>query len=373
MEQITPSAVETTTEVTEQNVAQEVVATTTTETQNAPEVKTEVTSEQKTETSNEGTAEKVVTPQAETTTIVTPKKSVEELLAEHGYGDELEIIKKSKETIAKEIEETEKPFNETKAWADLIEFSAKNKLATQDDFIAHKEINKQSNETLAFNKFKSDYVPSELEKYLEPAELEEVIRSAYNEKFYIDSDNETLKKIGQQEISAIADSERKPINDKILTVQNRMLTSAMTQQHKIATEEFAKTAQKSTVEFTNEKGETVVVETESTPAVKFEEVAEFLNSEDGQPVLKVLFEAFRTNREAGDKAFGEFLTAKYSNQTIKETQSQIAKSSYEKGLEAGKALAVGSKNPFNSKENQINGINTQEEPVREYTSSKYSS
>lgn len=375
MEQTTQSTVDTTTEVAAQTDTQVVDNTATVDTQTATET-TEATSEEtntentSTETKTELPKEVVQTTTQETTT-TTAKKSLEELLAEHGYAEELEIIKKTKESAAKEVEAIEKPFNETKAWADLIEFGAKNKLATQEDFIAHKEINKQSNDTLAFNKFKAEYVPNEFENELEPTELEDAIKEAFNEKFFVNSENENLKKIGQQEIAALAEIERKPINDKILTVQNRMLSSAMAKQHKIATEEFSKNPQKTTTEFINEKGETVSVEVETAPTVKFEEVSEFLSSDEGQPILKVLFEAFRTNKEAGDKAFGEFLTAKYGGQISQQNNSQIAKSAYEKGLEVGKALAVGTKDSFNSKENIINGINANEEPVREYSGGKY--
>jgi hypothetical protein len=82
------------------------------------------------------------------------KKTIEELLAEHGYKEELDIISKAKEQKAHETQETEKPFSETKAWADTVSFAAKNKLATQEDFIEHKRISGLSDEELAFSKYK---------------------------------------------------------------------------------------------------------------------------------------------------------------------------------------------------------------------------
>lgn len=297
------------------------------------------------------------------------KKTIEELLAEHGYKEELDIISKAKEQKAHETQETEKPFSETKAWADTVSFAAKNKLATQEDFMEHKRISGLSDEELAFSKYKLEHQSDEDYEDLSTSELEDTLRAEFNEKYFIGAENEMAQKIGQTELKKLADEIRKPINDKILSVQSRMITNAMSDDHRAMTESIAKTPLKKTIEIVNNKGEKEAIEVEFTPKVDFSEVAEYLKSDEGSPILNVLYDTYKGNREQGMNAFKDFLETRYSSQNVQ----SIAQSLYEKGLAVGKSLAVGSKTPFNSKENFIKGVPQSDAPIREYRGGRYTS
>lgn len=300
------------------------------------------------------------------------KKSLQEILAENGHGEDYELLQQLKSNKQKEIEEKEKPFIETKEWAKIVEFSAQNKLATADDFLQHKSINAEKNEVLAFNKFKAEYQPSEYEQDLTPAELEEAIKESFNEKYFIGNDNETLKKAGEKEIEAIANEIRKPINDKILSAQNTFATTAMYQQHKTALEEFNKTAQTVSAVVKNADGQEETISFEITPELTQAEVDSFLKSEEGSPVLNEIFKAFVTNREHGDKGYGAILNFLHQQKSQAIIAQKSMQTAYEKGLEKAKDLSVGAKQPFNSKENSAQMVDTKDEPVRQYKSTKYS-
>jgi len=143
-EQAAPQATTTTTETAAGTVDTETTAT------------PESTSAAPTETSTEEQGSETATPQA---VAPAPKKSIEDILKENGYEEELQVLQNAKQQKQKEAEEAEKPFSETKEWAALIDFSAKNKLANADDFIEHKKINAESNQTLAFEKLlQKDYL-----------------------------------------------------------------------------------------------------------------------------------------------------------------------------------------------------------------------
>jgi len=355
-EQAAPQATTTTTETAAGTVDTETTAT------------PESTSAAPTETSTEEQGSETATPQA---VAPAPKKSIEDILKENGYEEELQVLQNAKQQKQKEAEEAEKPFSETKEWAALIDFSAKNKLANADDFIEHKKINAESNQTLAFEKFKSEFVAPEGSEELEASELNELITEQFNEKFFINSENEALKKIGEKELESFANEVRKPINEKIAVAQNRFATTAMYQQHQKALTEFNKNPQTITTKFKDDAGNEIELSVDITPTLEQAEVDTYLKSEEASPVLKMIFESFTKDREQGDKGYGAVLSYLHQQKSKDIISQKIAEKAYEKGLEKAKGLAAGAKKPFNSKENATPETTSEEKPLRQYSGGKF--
>ncbi len=324
-----------------------------------------------TETPTETSTENVIAKTEVIATTDATKKTFEELAKEHGFDAELELLKQARANKEKELAEQEKPFEDTKAFAEKVEFASKNKLAVQDDFIQHIELNKEKDEVLAFNKFKSEFIPDEDEELLNEFELAEVIKEKFNDKYDLESENEKLKKAGLKEIAEIANEIRKPINDKINSVNERMLVSAMSQQHQSAIAEFNKNAKNLTTTIKDAEGNEVEIVAEITPTIDAKEIQAFLSSDEGTPVFDILFTAFSQSREAGDKAFGDFLNTQYAQKNKAVEAQKIAENAYNLGLAKGKEMGVGAKAPFNSKENSINLNNNNGEPLREYSGGKF--
>jgi len=355
---------------TQQSVDQQATTTTTASTE-ANIVDTNIENESaKSENVEQQQTDVIVNGETTTNTTAT-KKSLEEILKENGYEEEIKIIQTAKEAKQKEIEEQEKPYSEAKEWAELISFSAKNKIANSDDFIEHKKINSEKNETLAFNKFKSEFVAPEGSEELDADELNELIVEQFNEKFFIGSENETLRKFGEKELESFANEVRKPINEKIATAQNRFASEAMYQQHQKALAEFNKNPQTVKAIVKDESGADIEIAVEITPSLEQSEVDAYLKSDEGNPVLKMVFQSFIEDREKGDKGYGAVLTYLNEVKSKEIINQKIAETAYQKGLEKAKEYGIGAKAPFSSKENSTQSADTTEEPVREFKSNKY--
>lgn len=356
--QVTPSAETATT--TETTQPQTVDSTTQTGTETTATTNTEIINENQTThtTTNEQTT-------------IPAKKSYEEILREHGYEEELSLLQNAKAQKQKEAEEAEKPFTEAKEWAQIIDFSAKNKIATADDFIEHKRLNSEKNETLAFNKFKAEFQPNEIESQLDEAELQQLIREQFNEKYFIWSDNPTLKATSDKLLEEAANEVRKPINEKILKAQNHFATTEMYKQHQAALSEFNKTTQTISGVVKNEDGTEETISFEVTPNLSQSEVDSFLKSEENNLIIRELFKAFSINREHGDKGYGAILNHLHKEKIQNEITQKSMQIGYERGLEKGKEMGIGAKNPFNSKENSQQHLETQDEPVRQFKSNLY--
>lgn len=368
---VAETQVENNVENTQQGTEQQTETTTTATTTEATSTETENTVIGAEATTTE-TAKAETTTQTETVKVEPTKKTFEELAKEFGFENELEILNEAKAQKQKQKEEEEKPYSEAKEWAELISFSAKNKLADSNDFIEHKKINAEKNETLAFNKFKAEFVAPEGADALEPSELQELIVEQFNEKYFIGSDNPTLQKTGEKLLEEVANEVRKPINEKILTAQNRFATTAMYQQHQTALNEFNKTAQTVSAVVKDADGKEETISFEVTPELTQAEVDTYLKSEEGNEVLNLIFKSFTASREAGDKGYGAVLTHLHQQKVQDKIIQQGIQLGYEKGLEAGKALGVGAKAPFNSKENSTQSVEAKDEPVRQFKSTKYS-
>lgn len=296
------------------------------------------------------------------------KKTLEEILAEHGYTEEINVIKQHREAKVKEQIEKEKPYQETKEFADIVKYASENKLATLEDFKTFDEIKTKKDKDIAFEIFKKEYTPDEFESEFSEDELNNIIQEKFEEKYHLNSDDETLKELGVKKLSEIAEKVRKPFVEKIETVQNSIIANQMYKSHLTAIEEFNKNIHKQSITIKDGDGEDINIEVENTDIIDPKEIQKILkDTDEGRLVLNTLFETYKKDKSKADEAFGQFISNIHNKNSQQKILESIANSAYEKGLEKGKSMGVGHIAPFNSKkiENDIT-INNKTAKINNY-------
>jgi hypothetical protein len=305
-----------------------------TTTQEVEEIQTEVApTEQVVETttaSTEATTEIVDTP---IETPVAPQQivSFEDGLKDFGFTkEELAELKAKREA---EKAEAEKPIKEQSEWAEKVQFGITNKLITKEDLDTHTIISKKDDIALVFENFEF-----ENEDDLEGSELEQAKLEAFNEIYNQSSTNEKAKAKGLEALRIEANNLRNSVNEKINKVNSDYT------EHKISQNFF--NDRQAVLNELNEKGFKEIIEVEG---VKLEvnipvqttekEVREMLTSDEGATVLKFMRDVYKNNQEGAKQVFRELIINKNKSQAI-------AKTAYEAGLEAGKALNAGATAPF---------------------------
>lgn len=274
---------------------------------------------------------------AEVETPVAPQQivSFEDGLKDFGFTkEELAELKAKRDA---EKAETEKPLQEQTEWAQKVQFGIQNKLITKEDLDTHTIVSKKADKDLVFEAFEFDN-----EDDLEGDELVEAKLEAFNDEYNLNSHNERAKAKAEQALKLEAEKIRSQISEKINKVnteyQESVISNNFLKDRQLVLDDLNKNGYAETIEVEGVKLEVKI------PVTTTElEVREMLTSDEGVAVLKLMRDVYKDNQEGAKQVFRELIINKNKSQAI-------AKTAYEAGLEAGKAMNVGATAPFNPRQ-----------------------
>jgi hypothetical protein len=277
--------------------------------------------------------------------------SFEDGLKDFGFTKE-ELVEMKAAREAKKAE-AEKPIKEQSEWADKVQFGIQNKLITKEELESHTILSTKKDIDLLFEAFEYD---NEFE--YEGEDLENAKMEAFNEVYNIDSSNAKAKAKGEQLMKVDAEALRASISEKINAVNSAYVENKISKEfYNDRNEVLADLNKNGYSEKINIDG--VDIEVNIPVATTESEIREFLTSDNGAPILKLMRDVYKDNKEGAKQMFKEYLI------NANKTQA-VAKTAYEAGLEAGKATSIGATAPFNSKQVlQTNASNTTEDQQKQ--------
>lgn len=140
-----------------------------------------------------------------------------EFLKEMGVNTE-EELKLKLAGPAKELTPEEKLAKEEQYSANLLSYATKNNLLKTEEFVSLVNIKKTADTDLAYADFATQYKDLNKDRKDEDSNpspvTEEETREAFNQLYHVDSQDETLKKIGEKQIKIAADQKRNELEQK---------------------------------------------------------------------------------------------------------------------------------------------------------------
>lgn len=254
------------------------------------------------------------------------QKSLEDFLKESGLTED--DFKQLKEQKAKEKQEAEKPLNEQKRWASIVSKGITDGKITKEDVLKFEQIANTKDEELVFQEFKKTYQTENSD--LDEDELEEEVRAAFDDQY-----NPRLIKAEAEKIRSEMQGKFNAIETEY---QKREAVRDMEKLHNTVFAEAIKPL-KEVVEIEGQK-----IEIEIKPEITMDEVKKALKSEQGAPMLELMFNTFQKDKETSAELFKGFVENLAKQKNYKES---IVNATWKKAEEHFKSVySVGAKAPF---------------------------
>lgn len=259
------------------------------------------------------------------------QKSFNDFLKESGLTEA--DLAQFKEQKAKEKQEAEKPLNEQKRWASIVSKGISDGKITKEDVLKFEEIAKAKDDELVFQEFKKTYQTENSD--LDEDELDEEVRAAFDDQYnprLIKSEAEKIRSEMQGKFNAIETE-----------YQKREAVRDMEKLHNTVFAEAVKPS-KEVVEIDGQK-----IEIEIKPEITMDEVKQALKSEQGSPLLELMFNTFQNDKETSAEMFKGFVENLAKQKNYKES---IVNATWKKAEEHFKTVySRGSNAPFGSQGN----------------------
>lgn len=284
-------------------------------------------------------AEKLATEQKEQETAKVRAEIRKEFLKEMGVNTE-EELKAKLAGPAKELTPEEKAENDEKYNANLLSFATKNKLLNTDEFVALSNLKKASDTDIAFGNFAAEY--KELNKDRKDSDnnpnpvSDEEVKEAFNQLYHIDSQDDTLKKIGEKQLKLVADQSRLALESKFKdakeTFDDYNFRASNDKPYRNFVSESVKSAYPEKLEFDGVEGSKINIPLDKADIKEIEKL--FIN--DGAFEDYLANGATQSAKEQIAKTVQAFLFHKNKDAIIK----TVRDTSYEAGVKKGSVGAV---------------------------------
>lgn len=163
------------------------------------------------------TADDLVAQEEELKTAKIKAEARRDFLKEMGVNTE-EELKLKLAGPAKELTPEEQAAKDEQYNANLLSYATKNNLLKTEEFVSLVNIKKAADADLAYADFASEYKALNKDRKDEDNNpnpiTEEETREAFNQLYHVDSQDETLKKIGEKQIKISADQKRNELEQK---------------------------------------------------------------------------------------------------------------------------------------------------------------
>lgn len=163
------------------------------------------------------TADDLIAQEEELKTAKIKAEARREFLKEMGVNTE-EELKLKLAGPAKELTPEEQATKDEQYNANLLSYATKNNLLKTEEFVSLVNIKKATDVDLAYADFSSEYKNLNKDRKDEDNNpnpvTEEETREAFNQLYHVDSQDETLKKIGEKQIKISADQKRNELEQK---------------------------------------------------------------------------------------------------------------------------------------------------------------
>lgn len=300
------------------------------------------------------------TPVVETPTATAPTtKTIDELLSEQGLS--ADEIKEFKEAKQKQKEEAEKPLREQRQWAETVKYGVDKGLITKEDLLAADKVSATPDKDLVFDKFKSEY---KNENGLEGEELQDEIEAAFTEEYGLDAVSDRAKQRAESLLKQEADNLRASVLNKVKAVEAEYNKTksviGFSEQHKSLFSEITKAPITQVVKVGDEDL-TIEVPFEVTE----EEIVASLKSEQGAPLLNLMYSTYSDNPELAGEMYKQYVQSVAMNKNL--ISKVIEQVSAKVDAQAKLKYSIGAQQPFNRQtvENaKANGMMTETEAYR---------